>query len=89
MGACQGRVRRRRARAVRLDAPAPRTPLVPARVGTLMLDDTDMASCDGVRAVAAKQHAARRSCRVAHPSVCLFRLAAAECRASALPTDNI
>ncbi|KUZ28635.1 FAD/NAD(P)-binding oxidoreductase [Burkholderia territorii] len=46
MGACQGRVCGAAAQALfGWTPPVPRTPLVPARVGTLMLDDT--ASCDG------------------------------------------
>ncbi|MCA8062045.1 FAD/NAD(P)-binding oxidoreductase [Burkholderia sp. AU38729] len=46
MGACQGRVCGAAAQALfGWTPPAPRTPLVPARVGTLMLDGT--ASCDG------------------------------------------
>ncbi|HDR9066771.1 TPA: NAD(P)/FAD-dependent oxidoreductase [Burkholderia vietnamiensis] len=49
MGACQGRVCGAAAHTLfGWTPPAPRTPLVPARVGTLMLDDTDTASCDGV-----------------------------------------
>ncbi|HDR9507968.1 FAD/NAD(P)-binding oxidoreductase [Burkholderia cepacia] len=46
MGACQGRVCGAAAQALfGWTPPMPRTPLVPARVGTLMLDGT--ASCDG------------------------------------------
>ncbi|MBZ5795237.1 NAD(P)/FAD-dependent oxidoreductase [Burkholderia contaminans] len=46
MGACQGRVCGAAAQALfGWTPPVPRTPLVPARVGTLMLDGT--ASCDG------------------------------------------
>lgn len=46
MGACQGRVCSAAAQALfGWTPPMPRTPLVPARVGTLMLDGT--ASCDG------------------------------------------
>ncbi|RQR47025.1 MULTISPECIES: FAD/NAD(P)-binding oxidoreductase [unclassified Burkholderia] len=46
MGACQGRVCGAAAQALfGWTPPVPRTPLVPARVGTLMLDD--IASCDG------------------------------------------
>ncbi|MCA8271177.1 NAD(P)/FAD-dependent oxidoreductase [Burkholderia sp. AU30280] len=46
MGACQGRVCGAAAQALfGWTPPVPRTPLVPARVGTLMLDG--MASCDG------------------------------------------
>ncbi|MBR8375530.1 NAD(P)/FAD-dependent oxidoreductase [Burkholderia cenocepacia] len=46
MGACQGRVCGAAAQTLfGWTPPAPRTPLVPARVGTLMLDGTE--SCDG------------------------------------------
>ncbi|ONS26926.1 FAD/NAD(P)-binding oxidoreductase, partial [Burkholderia cenocepacia] len=46
MGACQGRVCGAAAQALfGWTPPAPRTPLVPARVGTLMLDGTG--PCDG------------------------------------------